>query len=313
VFRGKDEAANGALLLQCRIALLQCSDEQLDILLKSWFESMIGEESMDETLDDLCLLLNYRVRTWGTQTSYGTYTAWWEVEGSLLVEEGEGSGEFFCANVAALRQKLLGLSIKQFDLVVGVAYQVLSLDDQRPPLPVGQTFLYVFAHWLSDVTRAFSDVQDQCGPYKTKAEGKKQRREQNKQMIAQARQRGYVVVHPDSVSVVKDAFRHWCKEECRPYICVEMLTAQLARVFVDLKTLGTWLEMMAAPRIQPRLDTLAASYLSRSRAQQYQPRLRWASQHVVILEEVLAEDAELAALSLEILPTNVPQPFLPQP
>lgn len=168
------------------------------------------------------------------------------------------------------------------------------------------------------MTRDFSDVQDQCGPYKTKAESKKQRREQNKQMIAQARQRGYVVVHPDSVSVVKDAFRHWCKEQCRPYICVEMLTAQLARVFVDLKTLGTWLEMMAAPRIQPRLDTLAEPYLSRSRTQQYQPRLRWASPHVVILEEVLAEDAELAAqdlvaLALEILPTNVPQSFLPQP
>ena len=89
-------------------------------------------------------------------------------------------------------------------------------------------------------------------------------------------------------------------------------------MLVDLRTLGTWLEMMATPRIQPRLDTLAESYLSRSRAQQYQPRLRWASQHVVILEEVLAEDAEqaaqdLVALSSEILPTNVPQPFLPQP
>ena len=200
-----------ALLQQCRIALLQRSDEQLDTLLKNWFDFMIGEESMEETLDDLCLLLNYRVRTWGTQTSYGTYTAWWEVEGSLLVEEGEGSGEFFCTNVAALRQKFLALSFKQFDLVVDVAYQVLSLDDERPPLPVGQTFLYVFAHWLSDVTRDFKDVQDQCGPYKTKAESKRQQREQNKQMIAQARQRGYVVVHPDSVSVVKDAFRHWCR------------------------------------------------------------------------------------------------------
>jgi hypothetical protein len=35
------------------------------------------------------------------------------------------------------------------------------------------------------------------------------------------------------------------------------------------------------------------------------------SQHVVILEEVLAEDAELVALALEILPTNVQQPFQP--
>jgi hypothetical protein len=102
-----------ALLQQCRIVLLQRSDEQLDTLLKSWFESMIGEESMDEILDDLCLLLNYRVRTWGTQTSYGTYTAWWEVEGSFVLEEGEGTGEFFCANVASLLQKLLVIYLRR--------------------------------------------------------------------------------------------------------------------------------------------------------------------------------------------------------
>ena len=109
-----------------------------------------------------------------------------------------------------------------------------------------------------------------------------------------------------------------CGKSFLSYICVEMLTSQLARVFADLKTLGTWLEMMAVPRIQLRLDTIAEPYISRSRAQQHLARLHWASQHIVVLEEVLAEDAELAAqdlvaLSLEILPTNVQPSFLPQP
>ncbi len=53
------KAETGALLQQCRSALLRQSDECIAALLTQWFEFMIGEESIDEEIDDLCLLLDY--------------------------------------------------------------------------------------------------------------------------------------------------------------------------------------------------------------------------------------------------------------
>jgi hypothetical protein len=105
------KAETEALLQQCRTALLQQSDERVAALLTQWFEGMIGDEGMDEELDDLCLLLDYRVQSWGAQISYATYTSWWEVEGYLEPSEGT----FFCADVLSLRQRLLDMPIKQFD------------------------------------------------------------------------------------------------------------------------------------------------------------------------------------------------------
>ncbi len=89
------KAETGALLQQCRSALLRQSDECIAVLLTQWFEFMIGEESIDEEIDDLCLLLDYRVQSWGAQTSYGTYTSWWEAEGYLEPSEGM----FICTDV----------------------------------------------------------------------------------------------------------------------------------------------------------------------------------------------------------------------
>jgi len=71
------------LLHQCRTALLQQSNEQLNTLFVSWFERLVGEESMDEALDDLCLLLGYGIRSLHSHILYATYTAWWEVEAEL--------------------------------------------------------------------------------------------------------------------------------------------------------------------------------------------------------------------------------------
>ena len=76
------------LLHQCRVMLLHYSNEQLHTLFMSWFERMVGEEYIDEVLDDLCLLLEYRVQSWGAQISYATYTSWWEVEGYPEPSEG---------------------------------------------------------------------------------------------------------------------------------------------------------------------------------------------------------------------------------
>ena len=69
------------LLHQCRSALVQQSNEQLHALFVSWFERLVGEESIEETLDDLCLLLGYGIRSVQSQILYATSTAWWEVRG----------------------------------------------------------------------------------------------------------------------------------------------------------------------------------------------------------------------------------------
>jgi len=57
--------------IPCRTVLLQRSDE-----------------GTDEELDGLCLLLEYRVQSWGAQISSATYTSWREVEGYLEPSEG---------------------------------------------------------------------------------------------------------------------------------------------------------------------------------------------------------------------------------
>ena len=142
------KAETEALLQQCRGALLQQSDERVAALLAQWFELTIGDEGMDEELDDLCLLLDYRVQSWGAQISYATYTSWWEVEGYLEPSEGT----FLCADVASLRQRLLDMPVKQFGFVVELAYQARSLVAElegEPCLPTGQALLREMAAWLA--------------------------------------------------------------------------------------------------------------------------------------------------------------------
>ncbi len=145
-----------ALLQQGSAALLQQSNERIAALLAQWFELMIGDEGMDEELDDLCLLLDYHVRSWGAQVSYATYTSWWEVEGYLEPSEGM----FICADVAALRQRLLDMPVKQFDLVIELAYQARSMVAElegEPCLPTGQVLLREMAVWLADAA-PLSDI-----------------------------------------------------------------------------------------------------------------------------------------------------------
>src|SRR5260370_3753409 len=120
------------LLQQCRTALLQQSNEQLNPLFVSWFERLVGEESMDEALDDLCLLLGYSIRSLQSHTLYATYTSWWEVEGEAGLD-----GEFECVEVTALQHPLITLPIKPFALVAELVYQgsVLEAGAGAPPCP----------------------------------------------------------------------------------------------------------------------------------------------------------------------------------
>jgi hypothetical protein len=123
------------LLHQCRSALLQQSNEQLHTLFVSWFERLVGEESTEETLDDLCLLLGYGIRSVESRILYATSTAWWEVEGCADLD-----GEFECVEVSALQHRLIAMPIKQFALLADLAYHVCVLEaeveGQPHPRPV---------------------------------------------------------------------------------------------------------------------------------------------------------------------------------
>jgi hypothetical protein len=114
------------LLQQCRAVLLQYSNEQLNTLFLSWLERMVGEEYMDEALDDFCLLLGYGIRSSRSNTLYATYTTWWEIEGSA-----DPDGEFECLDedgVAALQHRLINMPIKQFTLISELAVPPWELE-----------------------------------------------------------------------------------------------------------------------------------------------------------------------------------------
>src|SRR5260370_39575876 len=139
------------LLNQCRTALLEQSNEQLNTLFVCWFERLVGEESMDEALDDLCLLLGYGMRSLQSQILYATYTSWWEVEGEAGLD-----GEFVCLEVAALQHRLITMPIKQFALLADLAYHVCVLDAEvegQPCPPTGQEWLRALVVWLSTGAR----------------------------------------------------------------------------------------------------------------------------------------------------------------
>jgi len=285
-----------ALLYQCRVALLQYGDEQLGALLGYWFKFMIGEEAMDEELDDLCLLLDYRVQSWGAKTSYGTYTAWWEVEGYLAPE----GGVFICADMVSLRQCLLNMPVEQFGLVMELAYQARLVEVElrgEPSLLTGNGFLRQLAAWLGDVASRFKNVQwGNLSHLRQNLETKDQRRMHEQEIIARASQHGYLVVYPSTTRVVKNGFQHWCKVSDRPSICVEVAGLQLARVLIDTKPLGDRSkQIMETFQIYDRLMACAEPYISRSREQMHQAVLRQVYRRLVVLEEVLAEDAEQVA------------------
>src|SRR5215472_12049682 len=192
----KPETKN--LLERCRTALLQQSIESIALLLTHWFENMIGEEWMDEALDDLCLLLNYRVQTWGAQKSYATYTSWWEVGGYLEPTEGT----FFCTDVPSLRKRLLDMSVKQFDLVVELAYQarseVVRLEGGAPLL-TGPAGLREMAVWLADPQIGSEYLERQAMPGASlPSESQEARRRRENEWVTQACQQGYLVVYPDT-------------------------------------------------------------------------------------------------------------------
>src|SRR3989440_174095 len=289
------KAETEALLQQCRTALLQQRDERIAALLAQWFELIIGDEGMDEELDDLCLQLDYRVQSWGAQIAYATYTSWWEVEGYLEPSEAT----FLCADVASLRQRLLDMPIKQFDLIVELAHQARSMVAElecEPRLPTGQDLLREMAVWLADAVPEYEHAQHRTLPRAyIRVESKEERRRRDQERGAQASQQGYVIVYPDTSHVVTDAFRHWCKEHAHPYIWIEPGGPQLAMLRAQTKTAVSREASAVLARFQEQLPALASPYIANAQAQGYQARLSWISRRQVALEEILSGDAELAA------------------
>ena len=232
------------LLHQCRTALLQQSNEQLHTLFVSWFERLVGEESMDEALDDLCLLLGYGIRSLQSQVLYATYTAWWEVEGEAGLD-----GEFACAEVAALQHRLITMPIKQFALLADLVYHACVLEAEvegQPRPPIGQEWLRALAAWLSAGARepfhnqSWRNETYPPSPIAQSQLTRKQRRaEQRKleqKLVEQAWQRGYLWLGPDAGTQVPILVQSRCRKNRRPYISVQQRGEQLASIRIDVCT-----------------------------------------------------------------------------
>ncbi|GAC1472364.1 MAG: hypothetical protein PVSMB5_21980 [Ktedonobacteraceae bacterium] len=232
------------LLQQCRATLLQYSAEQLNTLLVAWFEQLIGEEQMDEDLDDLCLLLGYRIRARRSQLLYATYTSWWEVEGYINAD-----GEFECIDVTTLQHRLITMSLKQFALVSELAYQVCVQDTEAeglPRPPIGQDWLRALAAWLASGAREpFHSQRWGKGPLTTPVDAQtqlthKQRRAQQRkienELVEQAWRSGYLLMSPDISNQVPALVQNRCKKNRRPYINVRPVGTQLVSIYIELNT-----------------------------------------------------------------------------
>jgi len=273
------------LLHQCRVMLLHYSNEQLHTLFMSWFERMVGEEYIDEVLDDLCLLLGYGARSSHSHLLYATYTAWWEVEGSDDLD-----GEFECLDVAALQHHLITMPIKQFTLVTELAYHVCVLEAEvegQPCPPTGQEWLRALALWLGNGAREpfhsqiwRKEVQT-TPPVPQHQLTRKQRRAQQRklehELVEQAWQCGYLLLGPDVSNQVLVLVQSRCKKNRRPYISVQQMGAQFANIRIELYTIRRALEaegklfsgapiptFMPSDEIRQRLTSFSAHYSVRA-------------------------------------------------
>jgi hypothetical protein len=289
------KAETEALLQECRMALLRQSDERIAALLAQWFENMIGEEYLDEERDDLCLLLNYHVQSWGAQVSYATYTSWWEVEGYLE----PSSGNFTCADRASLRQRLLDLPIKQFDILIEMAYQTRAalaelMGGSR--LPTGWEGLREMSVWLERADPTSLDVElKMLPPTYARFESKTQRLRREEARAAQASEQGYLVIAPDSSHVVADTYRNWCKKQKQPYILIEPGGQHLALLRIQTRTADIREINAVLTRFQEQLPALAAPSIARAQAQGNDATLVWISRWQVTLARILAADAQAVA------------------
>jgi hypothetical protein len=303
------------LLHQCRTALLQQSNEQLNTLFVSWFERLVGEESMDEVLDDLCLLLGYGICSLHSNILYATYTAWWEVEGSADLD-----GEFVCLEVAALQHYLITMPIKQFALVAELAYQVCVLDagvEDQPCPPTGQEWLCALAVWLGNGAREPFHSQiwrkelQATPPVPQHQLTRKQRRAQQRklehELVEQAWLCGYLLLGPDVSNQVLILVQSRCKKNRRPYIAVQQMGAQFANICIDLCTIRRAIEaegklfsgapvptFMPGDELRQHLTLFSAQYSARAETAHQEACALSPRRDVFELKQVLQADVPRA-------------------
>jgi hypothetical protein len=315
------------LLQLCRAVLLQYSNEQLNTLFVSWLERMVGEEDMDEDLDDLCLLLGYGIHSSRSQHLYATYTAWWEVEGC-----DDPDGEFVCLDVAALQGRLITVPIKQFALVSELAYQVCTLDaeaEHKPHPPVGQEWLRALVAWLDNGAQepfyrlVWREEPRTTPPISqsqlTRKQSRAQERKIENDLINQAWQSGYLLLGPDVNQQVLTLVQSKCKKNRRPYITVQAMGSQFANICIDLCTVRKAFDaegklFSGAPgptfvltdSLRQRLVLLSEHYSVRSEAAHQEAFVLSSHGDVFELKQVLQVDVpgavqDLMALWPEIL------------
>ncbi len=305
------------LLHQCRTVLLHYDNEQLNMLFVSWLERMVGEEYMDEDLDDLCLLLGYGIRSPHSHILYATYTAWWEVEGSVNPD-----GDFECIDGVTLQHSLITMPIKQFALVAELAYQVCLLNakaEEQPSPPSGQLWLRALAAWLdggakepfysqnwhkepSTLPPYFPDSlaqQSQLTPKQHKA----QQRKIENELVEQASRFGYLLLTPDVTNQVVTLVQSRCKKNRRPYISVQPLGSQFASISIEAGTIRKVFEaegklFSGAPEptfiptdaIQEKLRGFSEQYSVRSEEAQHEAFVLSRRRDVFELKQVLQAD-----------------------
>lgn len=272
-------------LHHCRAAFVQQSNEQLDSLFVSWFERMVGEDLMEEALDDLCLLLGYDICSLHSAIVYATYTAWWEVEGFAGHD-----GEFVCRDVAALQHRLITMPIKQFVFVTELAYQVCVLDAEmegQPCPPTGQEWLRALAAWLGAGSRepfhrqiwrsAPPTPPPLPQPQLTRKQRRAQQRRLERELVEQAWQCGYLLLGPGVGDQVPLLVQSKCQQHCRPYISVELRGEWFASIRIELRMVRRAYEakrtsfrdapfpsFVLTDEIQQRLTSFAALYGARA-------------------------------------------------
>jgi hypothetical protein len=246
---------------QCLAALLERDDATIAQLISEWFGHFIGDESIaliDEDLDDLCLALGYRVYSSASDHSYGTYTAWWEVEGSFDYSQGA----FYCEDISLLRSRLVELTDALLDTLLDMVvdvYDFQAVAEGAAPLvrfPGGAPQL---ASWLRGVEPAIN-VAGQPPPRDDRAWHATQSppdwRTVADETIEPAIARGFLICSPRASQRVRDLYRHWCTIESNPNITLHLSDAGGAIVRIHLKPVG-FTSLQTVERFRLQLPELA--------------------------------------------------------
>jgi hypothetical protein len=289
------------LLERLRGVLLARSNECLGELLGYWLDLLVGEDVIEELLDDCCQLLDYHVMSAATGQSYQTYTAWQEIEG-----RDAANGNFYCEDKKILRQRIIALSLAQIELVMNLAAQAYAVirGNNCEVVAVDIEFLRDLFELLEDSTQQRSNATK---PALSAKEKKAERKRQTRALMVLAQKQGYLLLSASIPQMLKSNFRQWCQQQARLFITVKPEGTQMAAITVDAGTVGKALEAQGklfpgAPQpsftssadLQERLIQIIVKYTTQS-GDRFQPGLSFPyNVAIVTLANVAQEDVEAA-------------------